>query len=241
MKELANALEAIRQLSGDVGFRPMLTAMRLAARYIESYAVNGGARAILNQDEVATLKKAVCIIRRACGTVEKALEAAKAAEEAKKALDEEYQQARRRILLQLLPCPTSPAEYRNVLLWRIAGDVFFNPCISKAYFPDVAQVKRDLTRCNQSHLSSLDNVVCGWWLEVHLYLSDNLWPRDQPPVETNCRALVEQFTSNWSRRAEYMCSDLVTEFDRVLEKLLSQNGRGCSDGEIKSTEFLKAI
>lgn len=200
----------------------MLTALRLAAQYTEHYGVKGGARAILDQEEQETLAKAVTIMRRVSSLAEKALAASKELDEVKQAREDEYQQARRKILLQLLPRPTSWREYREVLLWRIAGDIFFNPTVSKAYFPDVSQAKRDLVRCQQSHLSSLENVVMSWWLEVHLYLSDNLWPRDASPDPQVCADLVNRFDKDWRNRAEAMCAEVVALFDSEMERRRSQ-------------------
>lgn len=222
MKELIETLDAIRKSMGEIGCRPMLTALRLAAQYTEQYAVRGGARAILSQDEQDTLSKAVSIMRRVSALTEKALAASKELDQVKQARADEYQQARRKILLQMLPRPSSWREYREVLLWRIAGDIFFNPSVSHAYFPDVSQAKRDLVRCQQSHLSSLDSVVNGWWLDVHLYLSDNLWPRDCEPDPQTCADLVNRFDKDWRLRAESMCAELVSLFDSELRRRQSQ-------------------
>lgn len=222
MKELIETLDAIRKSTGEIGCRPMLTALRLAAQYTESYAVKGGARAILNQEEQETLARAVSIMRRVSALTEKALAASKELDQVKQARADEFEQARRKILLQMLPRPSSWREYREVLLWRIAGDIFFNPAVSTAYFPDISLAKRDLVRCQQSHLSSLDNVVSGWWLEVHLYLSDNLWPRDSDPDPQACADLVNRFDKDWRQRAETMCPELVAIFDSELIRRKAQ-------------------
>lgn len=223
MKDLIATLDALRKSTGEIGFRPMLTALRLAAQYTEHYAVKGGARAILDEDEQETLANAVTIMRRVSALAEKAIAASKELDEVKQAREDEHQQARRKILYQLLPRPTSWREYREVLLWRIAGDIFFNPTVSKAYFPDVNLVKRELVRCQQSHLSSLENIVMAWWLEVHLYLSDNLWPRDASPNPQVCADLVNRFDKDWRKRAEGMCPEVVALFDTEMDRRQSQS------------------
>ncbi len=222
MREQQETAIGVIQKMGAMDYRQTVNGVLSAARGIDSYILKGKALPLLSRADAAILAKATAIMRGIGTTLEKARVEKQRQEEQERKRLTELEACRRKMLMTALPKPTDPSEFRNVLLWRLAGDAFFNEAISDAFFPDSSMVVRDLKRCQSCKNESLKNHVDSWWLEVHLYLSDNLWPQDQEPHHLALDNLLYQFNGKWLRRVEMMYKDILVMFDQELA--ISQAG-----------------